>query len=431
MHSALSRQKLSKAPPPSRSLSVSAFPSSRIVTRESVYEVLASHERVANGHTSVDQAAVNEALPEHVRKAVARAKVDKASDSTPGQGDPISRTAGPADDDDEELHAHYERIRRELFLEENGGIPEQDRPHFQRRPRGRYQSTLAAAPREPPPTTWMAGLRQHDAPAASTRSGPAPASPVGSPPTTPRQTSPAKWSPTPYTVSPPRANLGLDRSASEAELRASHQLASATAWTRQMAAAAAPALPQAAASETREERRTDAGVGGYQLATVGGRSYGGDEEMWTNEFQLQLNDLSHRDRFTAVLDRFEAFATSRAQRRHQRHGDGHGESGGPPRAALAATTPATAPAAKASQPKAGAAPTAVARQGLPVPPPPPASIASADLAEAGRERRPWSPPGRYEQSEAVWNQPSQHAYLFPLSNRRLAEQKLNGKRRAS
>jgi len=532
----------------------SSYTSSSVVAPDEVYEALATTERIVKGRVQVDEAAV---MPKSVRAYHSRAAATTtprrgAIDTEPGAGSPIKRSG--EEDDEEGLHAQYARIRKELFLDNNEDdglrMPSPERPHYQRRPRGHHEPTLAAAPRQPPPPTWMESLRQHEpftaASTASRRSSrgactgapPAasPGAPVGSPPTTPRASPPSSRSPTPLTAGQyasacapacaaaapvPAGKVAtgigvakLDRSASAAELQASRQLATNAAWARQMATSgdtitsgrhlrsgAPPRVCEASADANLNanldghdgpggSNLSGSGLGGYggygSGSGVGSWAIGGAAELtpacganaialgapagWrTPELQMnmqgEMQSVGERERYTARLDQFAAFASSRwpqkgAQLAKVARVAGAAEvrpwSGGTVSATAAARAlaaigalgklkpyiePQSAPHGVASVRPPSASSARPAPKAPLVPPPAPPSDAWTDWNERSgtrsstsppSPRRPWSPPaqGRFEPQIA------QHGkQQFPMSSRRIAEQKTSGhwagRRRAS
>lgn len=532
----------------------SSYTSSSVVAPDEVYEALATTERIVKGRVQVDEAAV---MPKSVRayhsRAAATSTPRRGVDTEPGAGSPIKRSG--EEDDEEGLHAQYARIRKELFLDNNEDdglrMPSPERPHYQRRPRGHHEPTLAAAPRQPPPPTWMESLRQHEPlTAASTTSrrssrgactgappAASPGAPVGSPPTTPRASPPSSRSPTPLTaghyasacadagaaaapvpagkVATGIGGVKLDRSASAAELQASRQLATNAAWARQMATSgdtitsgrqlrsgAHPRVYEASADANLNGHNgpggsslSGSGLGGYggygSGSGVGSWAIGGAAELtpayganaialgatagWktpelTPEVQMnmlsEMQSVGERERYTARLDQFAAFASSRWPQKGPQLAKGlrvagaaevRPWSGGTVSATAAARALAAIGALGKLKPyiEPQSAPHSVASVRLPsassarpsplVPPPAPPSDAWADWNERSgtrsstsppSPRRPWSPPaqGRFEPQTA------QHGVhhgkqLFPMSNRRIAEQKTSGhwvgRRRAS
>jgi len=150
-------------------------------------------------------------------------------------------------------------------------------------------------------------------------------------------------------------------------------------------------------AHTRAERSAEQ-VGSAEVVAL--------EHYWSTALQTELSSLDPRVRYSTLLDRFEAFNKVRAVGR---------QVGRKPAESSLTEHSHTAPSRKPDsqeivvRPKGSSLP-------LSVPP--------------SEERRPWSPAvtGRYE---GVHQPLFQSSHLWPMSSRRLAEQKFDGKRRAS
>ena len=425
---------------PHHTVSTAKFPSSRIVTRDTVYEHLATAEHISNGHTRIDENAIS---PEQLRASAARKDAPTSAERSDAR--PVHvRADGEAADDDQTLREQYERIRRELFLPEDeaagaAAIRDAHRTGPARaRPRGRYESTLAATPRAPPQPTWMESLRGGDV-----AEQPVPASPargVASPyayggggnwglssGAASRAASPTRLSPPRST---PRSTSPLGHSPSIGEMAArSRELADAAAWSRKMAHAsptlrsgAMPPVPAVDgggarggfAGEIAGEIASPTAVASAALTRAAGRGAprGSAEPhaaLWSMATQAQLNGLDPRSKYTHVLDRYEAFVQVR------QYDKAAGVRARP--GAFALREPISAPSA-AGEPRA-----------------PHEYLDDHRLdyqpASAERERPPWTPAaqGRYE---PPWRPPFQDPHVWPVSSRRYAElRKTSGRRLAS
>ena len=139
------------------------LPASRIVPQDVLYDRLQRHTRVVRGHVVVD---VDAASPPSVKDQGRHASGGTHPEARPTSGSAAPSalpTFTPPHDDEDDLRDQYERIRAELFLENEAEETHRQMPNRAGSgPERGSESMLAPAPREPPAPTWMGTLRNYD-----------------------------------------------------------------------------------------------------------------------------------------------------------------------------------------------------------------------------------------------------------------------------